>query len=133
SFLGTPIVSPAKVYGWLCLIDKVGADEFPATDERIAGILAAQLGRTYENGTLYDELLRHAANLELEVGERKRAEAALRASEELFRSAFERTNVAMGLAGLDGRFLRVNEAFARLLGYARDDLLQRSQDDITHP
>jgi PAS domain S-box-containing protein len=133
SFLGTPIVSPAKVYGWLCLIDKLGADEFPAIDERIAGILAAQVGRIYENGSLYAELLRHAADLELEVGERKRAEAALRESEELFRSAFEHTNVAMGLAGLDNRLLRVNAAFARLLGYSREELLRRSTEDITHP
>ncbi len=57
SFLGAPIVSPTRVHGWLALIDKIGAKEFSAEDERLAGILAAQVGRIYENGSLYTEAL----------------------------------------------------------------------------
>jgi len=74
SFLAVPVVSPEKVHGWLYLIDKLGGEEFTSDDERLAGILAAHLGRTYESGTLYAEVSRHAAKLEREVVERKRLE-----------------------------------------------------------
>jgi hypothetical protein len=46
------------------LIDKVELDEFSKEDERLAGILAAQLGRVYQNGSLYADVLRHASDLE---------------------------------------------------------------------
>ena len=67
AWLGAPIVSPNRSYGWLGLIDKIGAEVFSEEDERLAGILAAQVGRIYENGSLYGDLLRHAADLELEI------------------------------------------------------------------
>ena len=59
--------------------------------------------------------------------------ADLRASEALFRGAFDDTNVAMVLTDLDHRFVRVNAAFARLFGYTRDEMLGMSMPDITHP
>src|SRR5206468_1955039 len=77
SWLGAPIISPGKVYGWLGLCNKVGAETFSDEDERVAGILAAQVGRIYENGSLYADMLLHAQQLEREAAERRRAEAAL--------------------------------------------------------
>lgn len=64
SFLVAPIVSLAHVYGWICLTDKLGADEFSEEDEQLLAIHAAQVGRVYENGNLYAELHRHATRLE---------------------------------------------------------------------
>src|SRR6266436_2991473 len=60
-------------------------------------------------------------------------EEALRESEERFRGTFE--NAAVGIAHLDaaGRFLRVNKKFCALVGYPREELLQRMYQDITHP
>ncbi len=57
----------------------------------------------------------------------------LRASEERFRSAFEHAAIGRAIAGPDGRFARVNAAFAALLGYAQDELLARTWMEITHP
>jgi PAS domain S-box-containing protein len=133
SFLGAPLLSPAGAYGWLCLLDKIEGEEFSADDERVAGVLAAKVGRIYENGSLYAEVLRHSAELELEVSERQRAEAALRESEEKLRGAFEYTNVATVLTDIDNRFLRVNAAFARLFGYSPAEMLHLSMQDVTHP
>ncbi len=67
-------MSPGRVYGWLGLLDKIGAEAFSEEDERLAGILAAQVGRIYQNGSLYADALNHASELEREIGERKRAE-----------------------------------------------------------
>ncbi|HSU83621.1 MAG TPA: PAS domain S-box protein, partial [Thermoanaerobaculia bacterium] len=60
-------------------------------------------------------------------------EGALRASEERFRGTFE--NAAVGVAHRDatGRFLRVNEKFCAIVGYSREELLQKTMRDITHP
>jgi PAS domain S-box-containing protein len=61
SFLGVPIASPGRVYGWLYLAQRLGALEFSEDDERIAATLAAQLALCYENATLYGEV-RHQAD-----------------------------------------------------------------------
>jgi PAS domain S-box-containing protein len=65
--------------------------------------------------------------------ERLHFEEALRASEERFRGTFE--NAAVGIAHVDaaGRFLRVNEKFCAIVGHSREELLQRTYMDITHP
>ena len=64
---------------------------------------------------------------------RKRAEEALRESEERFRGTFE--NAAVGIAHTDGegRFLRVNEKLCDIVGYTRAELLARTFRDITYP
>jgi len=66
--------------------------------------------------------------------ERKRAELALRTSEEEFRTNFELAGI--GQAQLDpdtGRFLRVNPRFCEMLGYSTDELLKMTFFDITYP
>ena len=64
---------------------------------------------------------------------RGRVEADLRESEELFRTAFESTNVPTVLTDLDNRFVRANGAFARMFGYSPAEVLTLSMADITHP
>jgi len=78
SFLCSPMVSPDRVYGWLCLADKLGATEFNDEDEGLAQILTAQVGRIYENGSLYAEVKGYVAQLEAEAIERKRAQEEIR-------------------------------------------------------
>jgi signal transduction histidine kinase/CheY-like chemotaxis protein len=67
-----PIVSLHHTYGWILLIDKLGADTFSEQDERMLAIHAAQAGRIYENGSLYMQVKRTAEQLQIEVVERKR-------------------------------------------------------------
>jgi PAS domain S-box-containing protein len=63
----------------------------------------------------------------------RQAEEALRESERRFRGTFE--NAAVGIAHTDpsGRFLRVNQKFCDIVGYTREELLERTFRDITHP
>ena len=68
----------------------------------------------------------------LDITERKKAEDALRESEERFRATFEQAAVGISQVGLDGRWLRVNQRLCDIVGYDRDTLLTLSFQDITH-
>ncbi|NTH14230.1 PAS domain S-box protein [Agrobacterium rhizogenes] len=64
----------------------------------------------------------------------RRARAALAESEELFRTTFE--SAPIGLALVDprnGNFLKLNEAFGRMLQYRPDELVGVTGADITAP
>jgi PAS domain S-box-containing protein len=76
-----------------------------------------------------------AANTQLETqhAQLKREQEALRRSEEQFRLTFEIAPIGMAIVGVDGRFLRVNEALCGVTGYAEDELLRRTFADITYP
>ena len=65
--------------------------------------------------------------------ERKRAEEALRESEERFRATFEQAAVGISHNSLDGRWLRVNQRLCDIVGYSREELLEKTFQDITHP
>jgi PAS domain S-box-containing protein len=71
-------------------------------------------------------------SLSAEVEERKRAESALRASEEWWRSIFEASSVPMGVTDLTGRHIVVNAATERLLGYSSEELHSISIAELTH-
>ncbi|HAX80259.1 MAG TPA: hypothetical protein DCY88_31595 [Cyanobacteria bacterium UBA11372] len=68
-----------------------------------------------------------------DITERKRAEAALRESQERFRSAFEYSAIGMALVSPQGHWLQVNPALCEIVGYLESELLKLSFQDITHP
>ena len=61
------------------------------------------------------------------------ANSALRESEERFRGAFDGASIGMALVSPDGRFLEVNRALCGILGYAEDELLSKTFQDLTYP
>src|ERR1700733_3641384 len=84
AFLAVPLSSLTRTYGWLCLADKISAD-----DEQVLSVLGAQVGRIYENGKLYREMQNQATRLQVEMANRDRTMLELRASEERFRQGAE--------------------------------------------
>jgi PAS domain S-box-containing protein len=69
----------------------------------------------------------------VDVTEKVAAENALREAKERLAATYEGVSAGIAEAGADGRFLRVNEAFCRISGYSRDELLERTFFDATHP
>jgi diguanylate cyclase (GGDEF)-like protein/PAS domain S-box-containing protein len=80
-----------------------------------------------------------------DITERRRAEEAMRESEERYRTLFEESRDAIYMTTVDGTFLDANQAALDLFGYTRDELLgmdartiylhatdrERFQDEIT--
>ena len=64
---------------------------------------------------------------------RERAEAQLRLSEDRFRHIFDHAAVGIAEVGLDGRFTMVNDTLCSITGYRREELLERTFQQITHP
>ena len=68
-----------------------------------------------------------------DITERKRAEEELRESEERLRATFEQAAVGIAHVGLQGHWLRVNQKLCDIVGYTREELAERTFQDITHP
>jgi|WetSurMetagenome_2_1015567.scaffolds.fasta_scaffold01619_4 PAS domain S-box-containing protein len=68
-----------------------------------------------------------------EITDRKRTEIALRENEERFRHVFEDGQFSMALVDKSFRFLQVNSAFCKMLGYSEKEMLAFTFKDITHP
>ncbi|MEX0814400.1 MAG: PAS domain S-box protein [Dongiaceae bacterium] len=65
-----------------------------------------------------------------DITERKRVEAALRASEERFRGIFDNSPSAIMLKDLGGRFRFVNPRFEEWYGIAAADVIGKTSEDI---
>jgi PAS domain S-box-containing protein len=67
----------------------------------------------------------------IDITERKQAEAALRKSEEWWRSVYENSAIGVALTDLNGRFLAVNRAYEKMLGYTEEELRKLTFLEIT--
>jgi len=57
----------------------------------------------------------------------------LRDSEQRFRRMFDESPVGAALETLDRRYQRVNDAFCRITGYPRNELLRMAASEVVHP
>lgn len=66
----------------------------------------------------------------IDVSERKKAESALRLSEERFAKAFNISPITMSITTIeDGRFIDVNESFCRVVGFTYEEILGKNALD----
>lgn len=63
----------------------------------------------------------------------KEAERRLQESEELFRTTFEQAAAGVCHVSPRGRFMRVNRRLSDIWGYSREELMQLTFQEITHP
>ncbi len=68
----------------------------------------------------------------IDIEDRKRAEQALRKSEERWRSVFENSAIGVALTDLNGRFLATNHVYQTMVGYKEEELRALCFLDVTH-
>jgi signal transduction histidine kinase len=122
SFLFVPIASPSRVYGWLSVVEKVGAPAFSDVDTLLATTFAAQAGIVYENARL---MLRLQAQAE-----------ELRTHEEQTDFAMTAGRMGVSYRDLGSTTVAVSKSLTKLLGLpddaryvSRDELYQRTHPD----
>jgi PAS domain S-box-containing protein len=120
--------NPAETLAHIESIIATGYSRFETRHRRKDGrIVDVEVSTTYRPGSgTFLTFLR-------DISERKRAEEALRASEEVSRTTFEQAAVGMAHVGTDGRWLRVNDKLCAIVGYQRDELMKLTFQDITQP
>ena len=122
--------------------DYVGREKYGQIAEK--GMGSVETRWIKKDGTIIDVLLSstpidpsdlsHGVTFTaLDITERKRAEQALRESEERFRLAFENANTGVCLVDLDGNLTRVNNKMCETFGYTKEELERMTVNDIAHP
>jgi PAS domain S-box-containing protein len=104
-----------EVVGMVCLERSRGPHSWSEDELAFAGGMADQVAQALTNA------------------ERKKAQAALRESEERFRHLFDSISDLIYTHDDQGRLLSVNQAVVRILGYSREELLGRPLADFMRP
>jgi len=119
SFLGLAIASSSQLYGFLYLVDKLGAGEFTDEDAQIASTLAAQVGVTYRGVRQYE------AQRALQ---RERDQLLERLQLQL-----ERMPIACITMEADFRIVDWNPAAERMFGFAKAEVVGKDPRDFLVP
>lgn len=128
------------------LIWRDGADDMVATDRHVASTMSPILDRLVSYPDLdgqqrwfevdkiplvsEDGDVQGVLGVQHEVTEQLQHQLELRASEEKLRSLFTLSPLGINLQAMDGRYLEVNDAFLKIVGFERDEILSLSCYDI---
>ena len=75
----------------------------------------------------------HILSITRDIGHLKRIQEALQENEERFRRIFQEGKISMALFGRESNFLKVNDAFCKMIGYSEDELLAMNFAEIGPP
>ena len=114
-----PVLIHERLLGMLG-VGMATAGAVPAEHIEVIHELALQLAIGLEQVYLYEQVQRHADELESLVQERT---ASLEASEARFRTIFEGAGIGIALATAEGRLVATNPALRRMLGYSEQELV----------
>ncbi len=147
AFLATTGLTSAQVIGKR--VDEVIPEpslsmvlEKYATATREKGIVRWEETSEYPTGRLIGEVsvapifdesghCTHLVGAVHDITERKQGEELLRASEERFAKSFHANPIAVCVSAFpDGQMVEVNEAFLRLIGYKREEVIGRSGPEL---
>lgn len=78
-------------------------------------------------------IITHFVGIQEDISVRKKADHALRESEERFRKIFEDGPLGMAIVNSEYRFVKVNSALCRMVGYSEHELTGIAFEKITHP
>src|SRR5258708_14252210 len=125
SVLCLPLVKQAKLIGALYLENNLGPRVFTPRRLTILELLASQAAISLDHARLYAELTQ-------ENTDRRKAEEALRASEERLQDIVDNTTAVIFVKDLELRYLLVNSEFERRHRIQRDHIRGKTDFDV-HP
>jgi len=125
SVLCLPLVKQAKLMGVLYLENNLVPGVFTTKRLAILELLASQAAISLDHARLYADLIQ-------ENNDRRKAEEALRASEERWSMLAENSSAGIALIAPNGRFLAANLALQEMLGYTESELQGRTVADISY-
>jgi PAS domain S-box-containing protein len=118
-------VKQAKLMGALYLENNLAPRVFTTKRLALLELLASQAAISLDHARLY-------ADLTQENNDRRKAEEALRASEERWSKLAENSSAGIALIAPDGRFIAANLALQKMLGYTEDELQGRTISEVTN-
>lgn len=68
-----------------------------------------------------------------DITEFKKNKQLLEESRRIFKNAFDYSSIGMALVDIQGRWINVNQSICDMFGYTREEMLQRTFMDMTHP
>ncbi|HSZ76504.1 MAG TPA: AAA family ATPase [Chthoniobacterales bacterium] len=125
SVLCLPLIKQAKLMGVLYLENNLAPGVFTTMRLAMLELLASQAAISLDHARLYADLIQ-------ENNDRKKAEEALRVSEERWSMLAENTSAGIALTAPNGRFIAANLALQKMLGYTEEELQERAISDISY-
>jgi PAS domain S-box-containing protein len=132
SILCLPLVKQAKFVGVLYLENKLVPRVFTTKRLAMLELLASQAAISLDHARLYGDLGRLNAELTQENSDRRKAEEALRASEERWRKLFENSSAGIALVTPEGHYIAANLALQKMLGYTEEELQRLTTLEVSH-
>jgi PAS domain S-box-containing protein len=130
SVLCLPLIKQAKLMGVLYLENSLAPGVFTPNRLTILELLASQAAISLDNARLYAGLAQLNAELTQENSDRRRAEDALRGSEQRLQDIIDNTSAAIFVKDLGLRYLLINSEFERRHNVRRDEIRGKSDFDI---
>ncbi len=116
SVLCVPLLRRSQTMGVLYLEHLQGTHAFTSAHASMLGMLAAQAAISLETAGLY-------AALREENEQRRRAEAASVEWQARITQLVDSNLIAVRITDLDGRIVEANDAYLRIVGYSREEML----------
>jgi PAS domain S-box-containing protein len=125
SVLCLPLVKQAKLIGVVYLENSLVPRVFTPKRLAMLELLASQAAISLDHARLYAELTQ-------ENSDRRKAEEALRASEERWRKLFENSSAGVALVTPAGHYIAANLALQKMLGYTEEELQRLAVLEVSH-
>ncbi len=125
SVICAPLINQGRLSGILYLENNLARNAFSAKRLELLNLLSAQMALSLDNARSFQRA-------QAEIAERKLAEAALRESEERFRTIFDSVSDAIFVHDAqNGAILDVNATMCRMYGCTREEAIGQSVDKFS--
>ena len=89
--------------------------------------------QTKQLKTAIKEMIANLDANQIEINKKiEKRNKEFRISEERFKKAFEHSSIGMALVSPEGKWLDVNSSLCEIIGYEKNELLQKTFQEITH-